>query len=299
MSNRGIMNYVEDFEIYLSYEKHLSKNSILAYKADITEFFLFLGRDVNPEKISRDDLLEFIINLNENQISNRSISRKISSLKSFFIYLLKLEKITENPVELIDSPQYLKKLPNYLSLEEVETMINLEGNSPSGIRDSCIIELMYSSGLRVSELCGVKIGDISFENRVIRVFGKGSKERIIPIGTAALERVKKYLIYRKEFTGRAFSSDYLILSRLGKKISRVSVWSIIKKRARSAGIIKDITPHTLRHSFATHLINGGADLRAVQEMLGHSDISTTQIYTHVSSELLKETHRKFHPLESE
>ncbi len=291
------MNYIDDFEIYLSFEKHLSKNSVLAYISDIEEFFLFLGKEIKIENISRETLIDFIIGLNENQISNRSIARKISSLKCFFTFLLKLEILEENPVDLIDSPQYLKKLPNYMSVEEVEAMVCQDDTSPAGVRDSCIIELLYSCGLRVSELCGVKIGDISFENSLIRVFGKGSKERLVPVGKAALKRVRNYLSYRREISDRKIPADYLLISRLGKKLSRISVWSIIKKRALIAGIEKDVTPHTLRHSFATHLITKGADLRAVQEMLGHADISTTQIYTHVSSELLKDTHKKYHPLE--
>jgi len=289
---------IQDYKIYLSYEKKLSQNTILSYTQDLEEYAFFL-KDLPIEKSSRENILDFIIYLHEKNNSNRSIARKLSSLKSFFIYLMKTERIEENPIDFIDSPQYLKKLPQYLTLQEVEAMINQENNSPSDIRDSCIIELLYSCGLRVSELCGLKTGDISFENRLVRVFGKGGKERIVPVGESAINLLKKYLPYRIEMSHRKKSTDYLFISRLGKHISRISVWSIIKKRALIAGIKKEVTPHTLRHSFATHLISNGADLRSVQEMLGHSDISTTQIYTHVSSELLKETHEKYHPLEKE
>ncbi len=293
------MDYFDDFQLYLSYEKKLAKNSIAAYLSDLQEFLSFLGESVFIEKIKKEHLLEFVISLHEKEISNRSVARKITSLKAYFYFLLKLEKIEENPIELLESPQYLKKLPNYLSIEEVEALITAvrENETISDIRDSCIIETLYSCGLRVSELCGVRIGDIAFESGIIRVFGKGSKERVVPIGHRALAAIKKYLVYRKEQLARKINSDFLFISRLGKPLSRVSVWSILKKRAALAGIEKEITPHTLRHSFATHLITNGADIRAVQEMLGHSDISTTQIYTHVSTQLLKDTHHKHHPLE--
>lgn len=287
----------EDFQIYLSYEKHLSKNSILAYVNDLKEFSEFLGEERPPEKASKDAILDFIIHLNEKNMSNRSIARKLSSLKAFYLFLLKLDKIKESPVELIESPQYLKRLPDYLSVEEVESMLRIEKETPRDVRDSCIVEMLYSCGLRVSELCDMKTGEISFENRVVRVFGKGRKERVVPIGARALSAVKKYLSYRKELASGRKTTDFLFISRLGKRLSRVSVWSIIKRLAKREGIEKDITPHTLRHSFATHLVSDGADLRAVQEMLGHSDISTTQIYTHVSSKLLKDTHKKYHPME--
>lgn len=293
------MTSIEDFQIYLSYEKQLSKNSILAYVNDVTEFLDFLGGKKSLEKAQRDDVLDYIISLNEKQVSNRSIARKLSGLKSYYQFLLKLDKLDENPMDLIDSPQYMKKLPNFLSLAEVESMLRIERETPRDVRDSCIVEMLYSCGLRVSELCDVKLGEISFENRLIRVFGKGRKERVVPIGERALAAVKKYLSYRRELAAGKKTSDFLFISKLGKRLSRVSVWSIVRRLAAREGIDKEITPHSLRHSFATHLISDGADLRAVQEMLGHSDISTTQIYTHVSSKLLKDTHKKFHPMERE
>lgn len=291
------MSKFEDFQIYLSYEKQLSKNSVLAYVSDMEEFEAFLGEKSTAGKASKEDVLEFIIHLNEKGVSNRSIARKLSTLKGYYIFLLKLDKIKENPVELVDSPQYLKKLPDFLSVEEVESMLRVENETPRDVRDSCIIEMLYSCGVRVSELCDIKTGEISFENKVIRVFGKGKKERMVPIGDRALAAVKKYLSYRRELASGRKASEFLFISRLGKRLSRVTVWSIVKRLAKREGIEKEITPHTLRHSFATHLISNGADLRAVQEMLGHSDISTTQIYTHVSSKLLKDTHKKYHPME--
>jgi len=290
---------IEDFIIYLSYEQKLSENSISAYKKDMLEFCFYINGQIDLLKVSREEVFEFIIHLHEKQLANRSIARKISSLKSFFIYLIKMEKIEANPLDFIDSPQYLKKLPHFLSVEDIETLIHPLNDSPSEIRDSTIIELLYSCGLRVSELCSVKVGDISFEQGVIRIFGKGSKERLVPMGKTALNSIRKYLSYRNELSSNPTVSASLFISRLGKKMSRISIWNIIKKRAQNNSISIQISPHTFRHSFATHLISNGADLRAVQEMLGHADISTTQIYTHVTPDLLKETHKKYHPLENE
>jgi integrase/recombinase XerD len=290
---------IEDFQIYLTYEKRLSVNTIQAYVHDLEDFSAFIGNPLFPCRIRKDDVIDYIISRNEMGITNRSIARKISSLRSFFIFLLKSERIDENPVENIDSPQYLKKLPHYLSIEEVERMISQGGDGPKGVRDSCIIELLYSSGIRASELCSLRISDISLEKRIIRVTGKGGKERLIPIGESAVVSIKKYLLYRRESLSRRASRDELFISRLGRGLTRISVWSIVKSMARKAGIVKEITPHSLRHSFATHLLTNGADLRSVQEMLGHSDISTTQIYTHVSTDLLKDTHKKYHPLEKQ
>ena len=258
-----------------------------------------------PGETGKEKIIDYIISLNEKGISNRSIARKISSLKSFFIFLLKSEKIDLNPLENIESPQYLKKLPHYLSIEEVEDMIAPgstdagAGTGPRSARDSCIVELLYSSGIRVSELCSLRIPDISLEKCIIRVMGKGGKERLIPIGKAAAVSIGRYLLYRQDLSHRTALPEELFISRLGKKLTRISVWSIIKQRAEKAGIIREITPHTLRHSFATHMLTNGADLRSVQELLGHSDITTTQIYAHVSTDLLKNTHKKYHPLEKE
>lgn len=292
---------LSDFELYLQYEKRLQPLSIAAYLSDINDFEAFLTNTAEPlflDKATRDAVLEYIITLHERGISNRSIARKITSLKGFYRYLVKLEKISEDPLELFESPQYLKKLPGFLSIEEVEGLINAGSETPADLRDTCIIELLYSSGMRVSELTAVRIGDISFENELIRVFGKGGKERLVPVGEIALRRLKEYISIRPELCARPVHNDFIFITRLGKPISRVSVWSIIKKRALAIGLDKEVSPHALRHSFATHLVSDGADLRAVQEMLGHSDITTTEIYTHVTPDLLLKTHKRYHPLEN-
>jgi len=292
------MDLIKDFGIYLRFEKNLSKNTIDAYLSDLEDFSAFCD-NTPPDTVTRGHIFEFIISHHEKGISNRTIARKISAIKSFYKFLLSTEKIKVNPADFIDSPQYIKKLPGFLSIEEVETLINLDTGSLSDIRDSCIIELLYSSGLRVSELCALKLGNIYFDRGFIRVIGKGSKERLVPIGKRALQKITAYIPLLKEELSGKKNTDILFISRLAKPMSRVAVWNVIKKRARLAYIDKEISPHTLRHSFATHLITRGADLRAVQSMLGHSDISTTQIYTHVSSSLLKSTHKKHHPLETE
>lgn len=291
------MNFIEDYRIYLRFEKHLADNTIRSYVEDVKEYAAFL--DKTPvTKATRDDLFEFIIHLHERELSARSIARKLSSVKSLYVFLMKMEAVEENPTDHIDSPQYQKKLPGFLSIEEVERMISVQANDGNDTRDACMIELLYSCGLRVSELCGLELNDIHAEREYLRVLGKGNKERLVPLGEIALLMIRRYLPDRREMLAkRRARSDVLFISRLGKPLSRQSVWMMIKKRALLAGIDKSVSPHTLRHSFATHLITNGADLRAVQEMLGHSDISTTEIYTHVSQPLLKRTHSQFHPLE--
>ncbi len=292
------MEIIQDYLFYLEYERQLSANSRSAYLHDLTEFQEYISPAALTD-INREALFEFIVSQHEAGISPRTIARKISALKGLYQYLVRTEKTDLNPVDFIDSPQYLQALPHFLSLEEVEALLEKHSEDFFEYRDSCIIELLYSLGLRVSELCNLKLGDIYLDTGVVRVIGKGNKERVIPIGQSALSRIRAYLPYRKEVLSGLKSVNQLILSHRGQALSRVSIWSIIKKRALLCGITKDISPHTLRHSFATHLVAAGADLRAVQEMLGHSDISTTQIYTHVGNRLMQESHQKYHPLEKD
>lgn len=292
------MNALKDFEYYLRFEKKVAKNTVIAYIRDLKDYFRFLSNKSDPLAVNRDLLFDYVIDMNQRSFSNRTISRRLSAIKSYYGYQLKLGLIQSNPVDFIDSPQFLNKLPDYLTLKEVEKLINFESHDFLDIRDTCLIEVLYSCGLRVSELCEMKLRDIYFEEGLVRIYGKGGKERIVPIGKRALERIKQYLPTRQLFIWNQPNTDILFVSRSGRKLTRATVWRIIKQRAKLVGITKPISPHTLRHSFATHLISGGADLRAVQELLGHSNISTTQIYTHVSSQILQDTHRKFHPLEN-
>ncbi len=293
--------YSEEFYNYLKYEKKLEENSIYAYYSDVKEFFSFLDNSKEIDKIDHNDILEFVINLHEKNNNNRSIARKISGLKNYFVFLLKMEYVDNNPISDFERPNYEKKLPEFLTLQEVEQLVKIENfDKPDEVRDSCIIEFLYSCGLRASELSNLKISDLSFEMNVLNVIGKGDKQRLVPVGNIAMELLNIYLKNsRVRIAKRYNSTDYIFISKLGKKLSRVSIWEIVKKRALKRGITKNIYPHTLRHSFATHLLSNGADIRVVQELLGHSSISTTEIYTHVTSELLKKEHEKFHPLEKE
>ncbi len=293
--------YCEEFYNYLKYEKKLEENSIYAYYSDVKEFFSFLDNSKEIDEIDHNDILDFVINLHEKNNNNRSIARKISGLKNYFVFLLKIEYIENNPISDFERPNYEKKLPEFLTLQEVEQLVKIENfDRPDEVRDSCIIEFLYSCGLRASELSNLKISDLSFEMNVLNVVGKGDKQRLVPVGNIAMELLNIYLKNsRVRIAKRYNSTDYIFISKLGKKLSRVSIWEIVKKRALKRGITKNIYPHTLRHSFATHLLSNGADIRVVQELLGHSSISTTEIYTHVTSELLKKEHEKFHPLEKE
>jgi len=286
------------FERHLRYERQLSDKSVEAYLQDVGDLCLFVEEQKKDIlALSSEDILEFVISLYEKGLSARSVARKISGLKGFFLFLLQMGWIRQNPTELLETPQYMKTLPNYLTIEEIEAMIQIEEESFQEIRDSCIIEFLYSCGLRVSELCELSLHNIAKQDRIVRIRGKGDKDRIVPIGSRALEWLDRYLPYREALLVQKRHQEHLFLSRLAKPMSRVSVWSVVKHRALRANIQKEISPHTLRHSFATHLVMQGADLRGVQELLGHADISTTQVYTHVSQLHLKETHHRYHPLE--
>jgi integrase/recombinase XerD len=229
-------------------------------------------------------------------LSANSISRELACLKSFFKFLLRENKVKEDVTGVIESPKLWKKLPDTLSVEEVESILKIpDVKDVAGARDRAALELMYATGMRVSELVGLKMGDVNLEDGFAKCFGKGGKERIVPFGKKAKESVARYLEKSRPRLLKKKISNFLFLTRLGKSMSRQTFWKIIKRCAREARIKKKITPHSLRHSFATHILERGADLRIVQEMLGHSDISTTQIYTHVNKDRLKSIHKKFHP----
>jgi len=230
----------------------------------------------------------------ERKLSKKSaatVFREQEALKTFFKFLFSEEEIKQNPAAQLKSPKLEQYLPEILSVGEIEKLLSApDTQKPDGIRDKAILETLYATGIRVSELTGLRLGDVNLDVCFIKCTGKGSKERIVPIGSKAVEAIKRYINIRNEP-----GTDYLFLSRLSKKLSRISVWSIIKKHMKKTGIEKNITPHTLRHSFASHILEGGADLRIIQEMLGHSSIATTQIYTHTDRKFLKSQHKKFHP----
>ncbi|MEP6616840.1 MAG: site-specific tyrosine recombinase XerD [Ginsengibacter sp.] len=292
--------YKKGFTAYLQLEKSLSLNSVQAYQRDLEKFvqYLQLNNDLKkPGQIELADLEKFIRYISELGINPSSQSRIISGLRSFYTWCLQEQITTKDPTALLETPKLKKALPDVLTYEEIESMIGqIDVSTPEGARNKAIIETLYSCGLRVSELVDLKIsclyGDIGF----IRVIGKGDKERLVPIGGTALKYIDLYKnnirVHLPVISG---NQDILFLNRRGKKLSRVMIFLIIKELANRSGITKNISPHTFRHSFASHLVEGGADLRAVQEMLGHESITTTEIYTHLNREFLRDTLQQFHP----
>lgn len=283
---------------YIAIEKGLSENTFQSYKTDLSRYVEFIdSRRKSLKAASDEDISAFILTLTEMGLTSRSRSRYLSSIRSFYKYMLATGKMEKDPSATIFLPKIEKKLPETLEIHEVFSILDQPDESkPAGIRDKAILETLYGCGLRVSELLGLKRRDIIWDAEIIRVFGKGSKERVIPIGKSALKHIQNYILKaRPLFLKMSDASDVLFLNQRGKPLSRMGIWKFVDKYARKAGLENRVHPHTFRHSFATHLLEGGADLRAVQEMLGHSDISTTQIYTHVDREFLKETHKTFHP----
>lgn len=280
------------FCTYLLIDKNYSQNTIDSYRRDITMFDKFAKKNI--KNIDSNIIKDYLKYLKENNHNERSIARNISSLRSFYKFLIINNYVDINPMESITTLKMAKKLPNVLSIEEVNKILDIKITDNYSIRNKAMLELMYASGLRVSELINLKTYDIDINEDIVRTIGKGSKERIIPIGDYAKEAIIDYLNIRYTFLKKEIN-DYLFLNNHGKKMTRQGFFKIIKSIAKEKGIKKELSPHTLRHSFATHMINNGADLRTIQELLGHSDISTTQIYTHISTEKLKNTFENFHP----
>jgi len=289
--------FVAKYKNYLMFERRLSGNTVDSYLTDIMQFVSFLEQEkTGPIKNVRfSHISDFIASLFDASLSSSTIARKIVSLKSFYKFLFINKVIDKNEMQKVESPRLWKKLPDVLSVEEVDKLISAaDVPGARGSRDSAMLELMYSAGLRVSELCSLKLRNINFDEGVLLILGKGSKERIVPFGKYAKKRLKNYLTkYRASFLKK--DSDIVFLTRLGGAFTRQAVWKMIKNYATRCSINKQVHPHILRHSFATHLLMNGADLRVIQELLGHSDISTTQIYTHIDMKTLQDVHRKFHP----
>lgn len=291
--------FLKEYLAHIKLEKNLSQNTVSSYRNDINTFLSFF-KDFNiddPSQICSDDIGRFFKTIKDIGLSGSSSARYFSSLKGFFLYLLKNKYIVKNPIEKITAPRISKKLPGVLDVNEVDKILSAPNiNEKLGLRDKAMLELFYACGTRVSELINLKVNDLFFDDEIIRVFGKGSKERLIPIGSSAVKWVKEYLKKsRPLLMKKSRSENNLFLNSRGSKLSRMGVWKIIDRYVKEAGIEKDVHPHTFRHSFATHLLEGGADLRAVQEMLGHADISTTQIYTHIDRDYIKQVHKQFHP----
>jgi integrase/recombinase XerD len=286
------------FKNYLTIERSLSANSVEAYIRDVKKLAGFAKEKKKTElQIERADLSEFITNISKSGVAARSQSRIISGIKAFYKYLIMDDYITIDPTELLESPKIGLKLPDTLSIEEIDNLIGaIDLSKKQGERNRAMLEILYSCGLRVTELICLKLSNISFEEGFIKVIGKGDKERLAPIGSTALKYLNIYINeVRNHQEIQKGHEDIVFLNRRGKQLTRVMIFTIIKQLAEKISLKKNISPHTFRHSFATHLIQGGADLRAVQEMLGHESITTTEIYTHLDKEYLKEAIIQFHP----
>lgn len=294
--------WILEYKSFLTLEKSASENTIQSYLIDLDKFIYFCESkslsDLKVQEVTQDHITEFLIFLNETfKLEESSQSRILSGLKSFFNFLQYSSHIETSPLELVENPKVKRKIPDTLSYEEIEMILaSIDLSSMKGTRNRAMIEVMYSSGLRVSELINLKVSNAQLDLNLLRIIGKGNKERIIPVGNVAVKYIRMYMDgYRCHQDIQKGYEDIVFLNKNGKGISRVYVFLMLKEAVEKSGIQKKISPHTLRHSFATHLVEGGADLRAVQEMLGHSSITTTEIYTHLDRDYLKKTLENFHP----
>jgi integrase/recombinase XerD len=291
--------FLREYLSSLELERNLSVNTIASYRNDLISLINFLKEKKidDPADVSSQHLTAYFKVLNKLGLSSRSSARYYSSVKGFFKHLFASGYLEKNPMEKLSAPKVSKGLPVVLNVNEVEKILDAPNTSTKlGLRDKALLEIFYACGLRVSELINLKVADLFLNEEIIRVFGKGSKERLIPIGSSAIKWIEEYLSKsRPLLVKKAKSENYLYLNNRGTKLSRMGIWKIVHQNSEAAGIKKEVHPHTFRHSFATHLLEGGADLRAVQEMLGHADISTTQIYTHLDRDYIKQIHREFHP----
>jgi len=289
---------IEEFINYLQVERGLAKNTLQAYKRDLLQYWNYLQRrgveswqETEPKNIQA-----FLMYLQGQGQTTSSMARKLAALKAFYHFLFQERQLPNNPAEMLATPKLARKLPRVLTLQEVDNLLGTpQPTNPSGLRDKAMLELLYATGLRVSELISLTLPDLNLDLAYLKCFGKGAKERIVPLGSFAREALLAYLTQGRPLLLKKDLSSLIFLNQQGKGLTRQGFWKIIKKYAQEAGIGKTITPHTLRHSFATHLLENGADLRSVQEMLGHVDISTTQIYTHLTKNKLKEIYDSTHP----
>ncbi|PLR84554.1 site-specific tyrosine recombinase XerD [Bacillus canaveralius] len=291
---------LKDFIHFLIVEKGLAKNTIISYERDLKSYLKYLGNseavtDLNV--VQRLQIVHFLGHLKEQGKSSKTLARHVASVRAFHQFLLREKAVDQDPTVHIESPQLERSLPKVLSLAEVETLLEApKTDTHYGLRDKAMLELLYATGIRVSELIGLNLGDAHLTMGFVRCIGKGNKERIIPLGRTATAALEEYLNHgRTRFLSKKHRDDSLFLNHHGRRLTRQGFWKILKRLTNETGIEKELTPHTLRHSFATHLLENGADLRAVQEMLGHADISTTQIYTHVTKTRLKDVYSQFHP----
>ena len=280
---------INDFKNYLELERNYSNNTSLSYVKDVTLFSDFIKKDLLL--VDKKDIEKYIRSLNK---SSKTISHVISSLKSFYNYYMRMGNIKSNPTDQIDRPKIEKKIPEFLTLEEVSSLLNFEVNNEFEARNKAILELLYSSGLRISELTSLELSNIDLDECLVRVMGKGSKERIVPLGDYAIDALKEYIYFYRPMLNKN-NSSYVFLNNRGGVLSRQFIFKVIKEECIKKGIRKNVSPHTLRHTFATHLLKNGADLRIIQELLGHENLSTTQIYTHLTNDKLKHDYEDYFP----
>lgn len=290
---------MEDFLHYLQIERGLADNTLISYQRDLNQYVKFIDKVTQKttwESVKRIDIFSYLQTLKEEGKSTATIARSISAIRSFHQFLIREQFVTEDASLHIETPKKDMKLPNVLSSEDVDQLLTINTDSPLAIRNKAMLELLYATGLRVSELISLSVSDLHLTMGFVRCLGKGSKERIVPLGDVARQALNEYIYgARDELIKRNKNETILFVNNHGRPLTRQGFWKILRRIAREAGLTKKITPHTLRHSFATHLLENGADLRAVQEMLGHADISTTQIYTHVTKARLKDIYQQYHP----
>ncbi len=288
---------IRSFLNYLRVEKGLAANTLNAYRRDLEKFAAFAAkRGLTLDQFTHGDVIDFLRTLYLRKLDSRTVARHLVTIRHLFRFAFTEGMITENPAANVAAPKFRRSLPEFLSVEEVDRLLRQPDVSTAlGLRDKAMIELLYSTGLRVSELCGLKAADVQLEDGCLRCIGKGSKERLVPVGRAALDLVLQYMKKSRPKILAEKISPYLFPTRIGTAINRIAFWKILSAYGRKAGLRKPLTPHMLRHSFATHLLDRGADLRSVQMMLGHADIATTQIYTHVVEERLKQVYKAHHP----
>jgi len=292
------LELIDVFLNYLSVERGLAQNTVAAYKRDLLRYDRFLrSNNINEaNKIDKEDIRSYLVYQKEKELASTSIARSLVAIRLFHRFLLREKLCLKDPTDVIDSPKLWKKIPNALSFPEIEKLLSAPNiRDKKGIRDRAILETMYAAGLRVSELSGLKVEDANLDAGFVRCMGKGKKERVVPIGKVAVSALRRYLSDSRPKFIKKKDSRFLFLNHSGRGISRIYIWKLIKFYARQARIKNPVKPHILRHSFATHLLERGADLRSVQEMLGHANISTTQIYTHIDRDRLKTIHKTFHP----
>lgn len=289
---------IDNYKNYLVFERRMAKNTTSSYIRDLEGYKDYLEKErkkTNIDNVDKHDIESYLEYLNKNDYTTTSIARKLTAVKNFHKYLFATNRLNKDEALTIERPKLRKALPNVLTIEEVDLLLDIKTKTPFDYRNKAMLELLYGTGLRISEMLDLKLGDVDFENCIIRCFGKGSKERIVPIGEYIIDSLNNYLEYGRNRLLKNKVSDYLFLNNRGGRISRFSFFKILKALLREKGIKKDVSPHSLRHSFATHMLENGADLRSIQELLGHSDIATTRIYTHITNKKVQNDYIEYHP----